>query len=104
MGSKVTNKNRNRVDLLLLLKQFPQRGNVALSHLKRFVLGELSVVAESGHNVAKTVEGAVQVVHPPAFTSVGRQTTFLHHLRSDFLQWPFVAVGSAAGAPRKRRL
>ncbi len=75
-----------------LLKQFPQCGDVALSHLESFVLGELSVVAESGHNIAETVKGAVQVVHPSALASVGRQTTFLHHLRSDFLQWPLVTV------------
>lgn len=72
--------------------------------MERFVLGELSVVAQSGHDVAEPVERAVQVVHPSALASVGGQSAFLHHLRSHFLERPFLSVGCAAGAARKRQL
>lgn len=74
-----------------LLKKLAEGCDVTLSHLKRLVFGELAVVTQCRNDVAEPVEGAVEVVHAPAFTGVGGQSSLLHHLRCDFLGRPFAA-------------
>ena len=85
------------------LQQLPKCGDVTLGHLKRLVLGQLSIVAERRHDVAKPVKGRVEIVHPAAFAGVGGEPALLHHLRGDFFEGPF-GSGCAAHAPWRLRV
>lgn len=66
-------------------QELGEGADVRLGHLERLELGEFTVAAQRGNDLAQSLESVVQTVHASAFPGVCCQSTLFHYLDRRYL-------------------